>query len=129
MSDERGAAPGNESPFPGAPLDTAATPRDLNVKLREQKLFIDWADGVRAEYSLAALRAECPCATCRTEREEQSSNPLRILRFDPAGVRVVHAELVGNYAVQFRWSDGHDAGIFDFRSLRARSDRAARPGG
>jgi DUF971 family protein len=31
----------------------------------------------------------------------------------------VHAELVGNYAIRFRWSDGHDTGIFDFRFLRS----------
>ena len=37
----------------------------------------------------------------------------------PGGVRVTGAELVGNYAIKFRWSDGHDTGIFEFRLLRA----------
>jgi DUF971 family protein len=100
-------------------FDDTTVPRDLKVRMTDQRLVIDWRDGLRSEYSLYSLRRACPCATCRTEREEQAGNPLRILKADPAGVRVVHAELVGSYAIKFRWSDGHDTGIFDFRMLRA----------
>ena len=32
------------------------------------------------------------------------------------------AKLVGNYAIQFTWSDGHNTGIFDFRFLRSLSE-------
>jgi len=97
----------------------AALPRDLKVKIAEQKLLIEWKDGLQSEFSLAELRRRCPCATCKTEREQQDDNPLRVLKSDPAGVRVTNAELVGNYAIQFFWSDGHSTGIFDFRFLRA----------
>lgn len=101
-----------------ASFDETSVPRDLKVRIAEQRLLIDWADGRRSEFSLHELRRICPCAGCRTEREQQRNNPLRILKFDPTGVRVVHAELVGNYAIKFRWSDGHDTGIFEFRMLR-----------
>ena len=94
-------------------------PRDLKVKLAEQRLIVDWKDGRHSEYLLGGLRGQCPCATCRTERESQGGNPLRILRYDPSRVRVTHAELVGSYGIRFRWSDGHDTGIFDFRLLRS----------
>ena len=49
------------------------------------------------------------------------SDPLLvILKKDPSvEVRVTKAKLVGNYAIQFTWSDGHDTGIFDFRLLRS----------
>jgi DUF971 family protein len=67
--------------------------------------------------------AVTPADQCRTERQRQGSNPLRILAFDPASVRVVSANLVGAYAIQFHWSDGHSTGIFDFRFLRAQSGR------
>jgi len=99
--------------------DDAVAPKDLKVKLAEQMLHIVWRDGSSSMYALANLRRLCPCATCRTEREQQDANPLRILKFNPAGVRVVSAELVGHYAIQFQWSDGHKSGIFDFRFLRA----------
>lgn len=101
------------------PHDDAVTPRDLKVKLAEQQLVIEWKDGRRSVYTLGHLRRVCPCATCRTDREQQSSNPLRILKFNPEGVRVTSAALVGNYAIRFEWSDGHKTGIFDFRFLRS----------
>ncbi len=104
-------------------LDHAAVaPKDLKVKIAEQRLLVEWNDGTHSEYSLDELRRRCPCAACRTEREEKDANPLKILKFDPTGVSVVSAELVGNYAIKFRWSDGHDTGIFEFRALRAMSD-------
>lgn len=31
---------------------------------------------------------------------------------------VAGAELVGHYAVRIRWQDGHDAGIYDYATLR-----------
>ena len=99
--------------------DDSATPKDLKVKIAEQRLLIEWDDGTRSEFPLGQLRRVCPCATCRTEREQQASNPLRILKADPTGVRVTNARLVGSYAIQFDWSDGHNTGIFDFRFLRS----------
>lgn len=109
----------NDRSYFNRPHDDAVTPLNLKVLLAEQRLFIQWKDGWNSAYELPNLRRLCPCASCRTEREQQQSNPLRILKFDPAGIRVVAAELVGNYAIQFQWSDGHKSGIFDFRFLRA----------
>lgn len=99
-----------------------AIPKDLKVQLKEQKLTILWGDGRTSEYALGKLRALCPCATCRGEREKASSNPLAILKTDPSTLRVTTARLIGNYAIQFDWSDGHNAGMFDYRFLRALSD-------
>lgn len=99
--------------------DDTTTPKDLKVQLKEQRLIVEWMDGKRSEFSLDELRRQCPCATCRSEREQANTNPLRILKADPTGVRVDHAELVGSYAIQFHWSDGHNMGIFDFRLLRS----------
>ncbi|MBI1825895.1 MAG: DUF971 domain-containing protein [Planctomycetes bacterium] len=104
---------------PRGPHDSTTTPRDLKVKITEQMLFIDWMDGGHSEIAMGRLRAVCPCATCRTEREAQAGNLLKILKTDPGSLRVVNAKLVGNYAIQFEWSDGHDTGIFDFRFLRS----------
>ncbi len=105
------------------PSDGAAIPKDLKVKIKEQKLIVDWTDGTRAEYALADLRRNCPCASCRVERGKESENPLKILKSDPTGVRVTRAQLVGNYAIQFIWSDGHSTGIFDFSYLRSLARR------
>jgi DUF971 family protein len=57
----------------------------------------------------------CPCAQCVNEYTGE-----RVL--DPAGVSdeltVETLDLVGRYALTFRWSDGHQTGIYSFRLLR-----------
>lgn len=99
------------------------TPAGVNLKLSEQKLVIHWADGHCSRFELAFLRGHCPCAACRTERENRKK-PLRrelpILSHKPIdNLRVVDANLCGNYALKLVWSDGHDTGIYDFQYLRS----------
>ncbi len=119
MPDESHVEPVDSRSYQRGPHDDSVTPRDLKVKISEQRFVIEWKDGKRSEFALDALRRLCPCATCRTERERHSDNPLHILKSDPTGVRVTSANLVGHYAIQFHWSDGHNTGIFDFRFLRS----------
>jgi len=119
MADNQPTPGAGRQDYQQAPHDDAVTPRDLKVELKTQRFTVDWQDGARSEFNLAELRRVCPCATCRTERENTDSNPLKILKSDPTGVHVVGAKLVGNYAIQFDWSDGHNTGIFDFRFLRS----------
>ncbi|MCH7701402.1 MAG: DUF971 domain-containing protein [Planctomycetes bacterium] len=117
--------PSAPSPLPSEPV----VPSDLKVKLAEQRLQVTWDDGSQCVYDLAVLRRHCPCATCRTEREQRSESPaeqrsgspmsLTILKTDPRNLRATGATLVGRYAIQFEWSDGHNTGIFDFRFLRS----------
>lgn len=101
------------------------TPADVRLKLKEQELQIRWADGKVSAYSLPALRGKCPCAACRTEREERAKAVLPILSARPVeDLRAVDGWLVGNYAIQISWSDGHETGIFDFRYLRSLDEGA-----
>ena len=53
-------------------------------------------------------------------REEMAKNPLTVL---PAGgsrgpLVAESAELVGNYAIKIKFSDGHDTGIYSWAYLR-----------
>jgi DUF971 family protein len=97
-------------------------PADLRLDRRDG-LTIQWADGRTSHYSLAYLRQRCPCATCRTKRSEgppvQKGLSLNVL---PAGIDkatlFADAKLVGHYAIQITWADGHSTGIYDFRLLR-----------
>ncbi|RJP31924.1 MAG: DUF971 domain-containing protein [Phycisphaerales bacterium] len=102
--------------------DPAVSPASLKVRLKEQKLRVEWKDGQTSEFDFLWLRRRCPCATCVTER--QAPKPLLpILKADPSReIRVEGAQPVGHYAIQFTWSDGHNSGIFDFRFLRALHD-------
>jgi len=37
---------------------------------------------------------------------------------DLSGQELVHLEAVGNYALAPTWADGHNTGIYSFRTLR-----------
>jgi DUF971 family protein len=100
--------------------------RPTNLHLdRKDGLKIEWADGSSSHYPLAYLRKHCPCATCRTEREECAQpKPTGLsLTILPANIdkatQFTSAQLAGNYAIQITWADGHSTGIYDFRYLRA----------
>jgi DUF971 family protein len=95
-------------------------PSDLKLKRAEQQLVIRWQDGHQSELSAATLRQNCPCATCRTEREKRTDTSLPMLSAAAAAnVRLTGAELMGQYAIKLIWSDGHDTGIFEYRFLRS----------
>jgi DUF971 family protein len=94
-------------------------PTGLDLDLARQVLAVTWADGRTTQTSLETLRRQCPCASCRTQREEQSRTLLPVLKSAPGGpVVCTGGHLVGNYALQLDWSDGHNTGIYDFRFLR-----------
>jgi DUF971 family protein len=87
----------------------------------DERLIIDWSDGHRGVLSWQHLRANCPCATCREEREKPP-NPFRILKDNeiPRGpLRPVAMTPQGRYAYKITWSDGHDTGIYSLEALRA----------
>ena len=104
--------------MPSSPA--SSTPVSLDLDLKGQVLEIGWADGVRSKFPLVFLRKNCPCATCRTEREKQSKTVLPILSAaPPTKMEATGGHTVGNYAIQIDWSDGHNSGIYDFRLLRS----------
>ena len=93
---------------------TAIEPREIKQE-GEAGLCITWADGHVSRYSAAALRRSCPCAQCVNEWTGQ-----RVLKPEtiPQELSIADLSIVGRYALNFRWSDGHETGIYSFRYLR-----------
>jgi DUF971 family protein len=96
-------------------------PLELDLK-RDEGLSVIWADGRRSFYPVAHLRRMSPSADMKGLREQIQKNPLTVL---PAGaarqqgpLTVVDAEMVGNYAIRLRFSDGHSTGIYSWEYLR-----------
>jgi DUF971 family protein len=88
----------------------------------DRGLTVQWNDGTTSFYSVAYLRKMSPSADARTLRQEMQTNPLTVL---PASavrssgqLTALSAELVGNYAVRIRFSDGHDTGLYSWKYLR-----------
>jgi DUF971 family protein len=102
-------------------LSPETTPLRLNLK-RDEKLEIQWQDGRTCAYTLSLLRSMCPCAQCRNTREGEKRDKKSLLTILPGNysepLRVVDAELVGNYALKISRSDNHDTGIYSFQYLR-----------
>lgn len=86
----------------------------------ELQLVIEWSDRKTGVISWGTLRAQCPCASCREERQKPS-DPFHILseREVAAGApRPVSMTPVGHYAYKIVWNDGHDTGIYTIENLR-----------
>jgi ATP-binding protein involved in chromosome partitioning len=96
----------------------AATPRKIK-KVSPAELLIVWADGHESHFPSPVLRRECPCAQCRDEiTGARILLPIHV----PDDLELRRVELVGQYALQFEWADGHHTGIFSFDFLRQLSD-------
>lgn len=97
-----------------------AKPTDITLNREQGHLLIAWADGHTSAYPLPALREACPCAACRGGHEfmGQEHDP-DLLDLQPARAYDVRdLQVVGNYALQFLWSDNHSSGIYTWDYLR-----------
>ncbi|MBX7103009.1 MAG: DUF971 domain-containing protein [Gemmataceae bacterium] len=91
----------------------------------DERLQIDWSDGVSGSVTWASLRTNCPCANCREERQKPA-DPFRILserELQAGPPRPVSMSPVGYYAYKIVWNDGHDAGIYTIENLRELTSR------
>jgi DUF971 family protein len=104
----------------------AVTPAKVRIhKTEGTGVEIDWKDGHKSAWNFAWLRNGCPCATCHEEREqngrkpgEPKPRPQSLLPMYEAPARPVEITPVGNYAVKFKWNDGHESGIYSWEYLR-----------
>jgi len=106
-----------------------APPVKLDLK-KDRGLTVEWADGTSSYYAIAYLRKMSPSAEARQLREEMAKNPLTVLPNSMASGEALvaeSAEMVGNYAIRIRFSDGHDTGIFSWSYLREIDPNAPPP--
>ncbi len=94
-------------------MSTSIAPE--TVTLEERGIRILWKDGHRSLYPHRFLRLRCPCAHCI---DEWTNAPRLDPDTVPQDVRAVDYMMVGNYAVEFLWSDTHYTGIYTYEVLR-----------
>ena len=99
-------------------MSTPTTPTKLQLK-RDEKLTIHWSDGQLSELTIRQLRRSCPCASCKELKAQQAKTRLVVMKESTGPIAVAEAKLVGNYALNITWSDGHAAGIYSFDYLRS----------
>lgn len=91
-------------------------PSQIKV-INQKELFIRWDDRYESKIELAKLRRFCPCATCVSILESQSSKFIPLFTSDQ--VTISKISQVGSYAIGIVWKDGHSTGIYEFPYLRS----------
>ena len=81
----------------------------------DAELTIKWSDDSEKTFKAADLRRACPCAACVNEWTGEKMLVDSAVSDD---LTFTGISIVGRYALNFRFSDGHDTGIFSFAYLR-----------
>lgn len=89
-----------------------------NVQLIGEELAVQWSDDDESYFLLERLRRSCPCATCGGEPDVLGNIDRPNVSYTDASFKLVGWELIGGYAVQPRWADGHSTGLYSFQYLR-----------
>jgi len=89
-------------------------PREIK-QVSETELAITWGDDHLSSYPPRYLRQQCPCAMCVDEWTRERRLDAATI---PHDIHILSISPVGNYAVRFDWSDGHNTGIYAFDRLR-----------
>jgi DUF971 family protein len=93
---------------------TTITPK--KIRADQSRIAIEWSDAHASVYTPRDLRLACVCAACVDEWTRKS-----LVRSDqiPLQIKATKIDVVGNYALQFYWSDGHSSGIYAYDYLRS----------
>ncbi len=99
-----------------------------------EELALAFADGTECYLPLAVLRRACPCAQCQGEPDALGRVIKPGVSYGLGAFELRGWDIVGGYAIQPRWADGHNTGIYGFSYLEklARSlanGRSHNPGG
>lgn len=95
-------------------------PSELQVIGRD--LAIRWQNGHESFICVARLRAASPSAEVQGEQDIFGQVRGGGAGPGPTDVSIVGWKQVGNYAIQFQFSDGHQTGIYTFDYLRRLGD-------
>jgi DUF971 family protein len=96
---------------------TQVVPKLIKLEAGNDTLSVQWSDGHVSVYPYRYLRDHCPCATCGGKPSTAGSSPFPM--FGVKALKPGRAELVGRYALQIIWNDGHTTGIYAFDYLRS----------
>jgi len=92
-------------------------PRRIHADRQGQQLELEWPDGHVTRYDFVTLRWLCPCAFCRGEAGIPGWLDSKPTLTD-SQTQLTDIQLVGSYALQPTWADGHHTGFYTFARLR-----------
>ncbi len=101
------------------------TPTD--IQLIGNEIAIRWSDGVESYFAGEFLRAASPSAENMGERDVLGRQVGGDPRTAFPGVTVLGWKRIGNYALNFEFSDGHRTGLYSYDYLRRLHDNPSLP--
>lgn len=104
-------------------MSTRLTP--TNIQAIGSELAIAWSDGAESYLPLEVLRRACPCAACGGEPDVLGYVVRPEVTYVPSSFELRGFHIVGGYALQPAWGDGHGSGLYTFPYLRRLASEAA----
>lgn len=93
-----------------------------NAAVIGNELALSFADGFETYLPLPMLRRACPCAACQGEPDALGRVIRPRVEYGPKAFDLLKFDLVGAYAIQLFWGDGHSSGIYAFAYLQKLAD-------
>ena len=89
-----------------------------NIQVIGNELAIRWNDGSECFLALREMRQACPCAGCGGEPDALGRVVHPKVEHGASSYEMRGWQMVGGYALQPAWNDGHNTGIYSFDYLR-----------
>ena len=90
----------------------------VNVQVIGPELAMKWNDGAESFLPFERLRRACPCASCGGEPDVLGNIVRPHVSYTELSFELRGWDLVGGYAIQPHWGDGHRTGIYSYQYLR-----------
>ena len=89
-----------------------------NIQTIGNEVAFKWNDGEESYLPFEMLRRACPCAGCGGEPDVLGRLVRPQVTYTPASFQMKNYQVIGGYAFQPVWQDGHSTGLYTFDFLR-----------
>ena len=89
-----------------------------NIQQIGDELAIAWNDSTESFLRLDFLRRACPCAACGGEPDVLGNIERPNVTYTPLSFFLRGFQVIGGYALQPTWADGHGTGLYTFPYLQ-----------
>ncbi|HMN25436.1 MAG TPA: DUF971 domain-containing protein [Ignavibacteriaceae bacterium] len=97
-------------------------PKQIKI-VDKDKLSLVWNDDSISLLTLKYLRDECPCAGCKGETILFTTfRPPKPTILSTEMYKIKSIDVIGDYAIQIGWKDGHNTGIYSWEYLKILED-------
>ncbi len=90
----------------------------LHIQIVGEELAIAWSDSTETFLPLETLRRHCPCALCGGEPDVMGRVVRPNVSYKESSFRLRTYQIIGGYAFQPTWEDGHGSGLYPFPYLK-----------